>query len=82
MRLAPEGIGVFEVRPGIVATDMTAPVAERYGSPHPRGARPGTPLGDARGRRPRAVVAVCDGRLGFATGSVIQADGGLSIGRL
>jgi len=30
VRLAPEGIAVFEVRPGIIRTDMTAPVAGRY----------------------------------------------------
>lgn len=81
VRLAPEGIGVFEVRPGIIATDMTAPVAERYEALIRDGLVParrwGTPEDVAA-----AIVALCDGRLGFSTGSVIQADGGLSIGRL
>jgi len=81
LRLAPHGIAVFEVRPGIIRTDMTAPVAGRYdeaiGSglvPMARWGEPGD-IGDA-------VAGLAFGRFAFATGSVIAADGGLSLPRL
>ena len=81
VRLAPEGIAVFEVRPGIIRTDMTAAVAGRYDRRSPtawcRRGRWGEAADvglDRRGARRRAVR--------FATGSVIAADGGLSIPRL
>ena len=52
LRLAPHGIGVFEVRPGIIRTPMTAPVAERYEREIARH-HPDRPVGRARRRRAR-----------------------------
>ena len=80
-RLAKDGIGVFELRPGIIATDMTAGVKEKYTARIEGGlvpaARWGAPsdIGDA-------VVPLVNGQMAFASGAVIPADGGLSIHRL
>jgi NAD(P)-dependent dehydrogenase (short-subunit alcohol dehydrogenase family) len=80
-RLAPNGIPVYEVRPGIVATDMTAAVKEQYDRRIADGlvpeARWGTP--DDVGR---AVAALLRGDVPYATGSVLHIDGGLSVPRL
>jgi 3-oxoacyl-[acyl-carrier protein] reductase len=81
VRLAPEGIGVFEVRPGIIRTDMTAPVAGRYDEAIAGGLVPARRWGEASDIG--AIVAgLASGQFAFATGSVIAADGGLSIARL
>lgn len=81
LRLAAEGISVFEVRPGIIRTDMTAGVAERYDRLIADGLVPARRWGE--GADVGAVVAaLAAGRMGFATGSVINADGGLSVPRL
>ena len=51
-RLAEHGINVYEIRPGVIETDMTGPVKERYDQLiHNRGAHPDPPLGTAGGRR-------------------------------
>ena len=80
-RLAPEGIGVFELRPGIIDTAMTAGVRDRYQPMIDAGLVParrwGTP-GDIG----QIALALAEGRMGFATGAVIPVDGGLSIPRL
>ncbi|MGV0876906.1 3-ketoacyl-ACP reductase [Martelella sp. FLE1502] len=80
-RLAPENIGVFDIRPGIIETGMTAGVKEKYTARIEAGlvpaARWGTPEDVAA-----AVLPLARGDLAFATGSVIAADGGLSISRL
>lgn len=80
-RLAPHGIPVFEVRPGIIATDMTAGVKEMYDRRIADGLVP-----EARWGQPedvgRVVAALLRGDLPYATGSVIRVDGGLSIPRL
>jgi 3-oxoacyl-[acyl-carrier protein] reductase len=80
-RLAIPGIPVFEVRPGIIATDMTAGVRDLYDARIADGLVP-----DMRWGRPedvgRAVAALLRGDLPYATGSVIHVDGGLSIPRL
>lgn len=81
LRLAPLGIGVFEVRPGVIRTPMTESVAGQYeqriaGGLVPMG-RWGYPEDVAR-----AVAALATGQLGFATGTVINVDGALSIPRL
>ena len=80
-RLASAGIGVFELRPGIVATPMTAGVSAKYdalieGGLVPAG-RWGQPLDIGR-----AVLPLVRGEMAFSTGSVIAVDGGLSIPRL
>jgi 3-oxoacyl-[acyl-carrier protein] reductase len=81
LRLAPEGIAVFDVRPGIIRTDMTAGVAEVYDRKIADGLVPARRWGE-REDVARVVAALARGEFGFATGSVIDVDGGLSIPRL
>lgn len=81
LRLAPENIGVFEVRPGIIRTDMTAGVSEKYDRLIEGGLVPARRWGEGADVA-RVVAALAGGQLGFATGSVINADGGLSLPRL
>lgn len=80
LRLAPHGIGVFEVRPGIIRTAMTDGVAAEYDQRIAGGlvpmARWGTPQDVAR-----AVTALATGQFAFSTGSVINVDGALSVPR-
>lgn len=77
-RLAPEGIGVFEVRPGIIETDMVAPVLDKYKRLAEEGLLPQGRLG-----RPEdvalAVRAVADGNLDYSAGQVIDVDGGFHL---
>jgi len=80
VRLAPEGIGVFEVRPGIIRTDMTAGVAARYDAHISDGLVPARRWGEARDVA-RAVVALAQPGLSFATGSVVHVDGALAVPR-
>lgn len=80
-RLAPEGIPVFEVRPGIIHTDMTAPVAERYDAAIAGGLVPQRRWGEPDDVA-RVVVALARGDFDYATGSVIDVGGGLHIPRL
>ncbi|HEX6012905.1 MAG TPA: 3-ketoacyl-ACP reductase [Geminicoccaceae bacterium] len=80
LRLAADGIGVFEVRPGIIRTDMTAGVSEKYDRLLAEGLVPMRRWGE--GTDVAAIVAsLASGRLNFATGSVLSPDGGLSIER-
>jgi NAD(P)-dependent dehydrogenase (short-subunit alcohol dehydrogenase family) len=81
-RLAEYGINVYEIRPGIIATDMTEDVKEKYdrlileegilpikrwGSPEDIG---------------NAVSVLCSGKLAYSTGEVINVDGGFHVRRL
>jgi NAD(P)-dependent dehydrogenase (short-subunit alcohol dehydrogenase family) len=79
--LAPHGINVYEVRPGIISTDMTAVVKEKYDALIEDGITPirrwGTPFDVGR-----AVSAIAEGLLPFSTGEVINVDGGFHIQRL
>ncbi len=81
LRLAPLGVGVFEVRPGVIRTAMTAGVTDKYDRLIADGLVPmrrwGVPE-DIAG----VVASLAGGRLAFATGSVINVDGALSIPRL
>jgi 3-oxoacyl-[acyl-carrier protein] reductase len=81
VRLAGEGIGVYEIRPGIVATDMTGPVKEKYDRMIAEGLTPiarwGTPEDVGR-----AVVAIAKDQFPFSTGEVFNVDGGFHIRRL
>jgi NAD(P)-dependent dehydrogenase (short-subunit alcohol dehydrogenase family) len=81
LRLAEDGIGVFEVRPGIIRTDMTAGVSGKYDRLIGEGLVPMKRWGEA-GDIGAIVASLASGKFGFATGSVIDADGGLSIARL
>ena len=80
-RLASEGILVNEICPGIIATGMTAVVKEKYDKLIAEGLVPagrwGQPADIAK-----AVMALCDGTLGYTTGQSIIADGGMHIRRL
>jgi len=80
-RLAEFNIDVFEVRPGIIQTDMTAGVKEKYDRLFEQGInlqkRWGQP--DDVGR---AVATLARGDIPYATGQVINVDGGLTVQRL
>ncbi|MBA1140767.1 3-ketoacyl-ACP reductase [Mesorhizobium neociceri] len=81
LRLAPENIGVFELRPGIIRTDMTAGVTAKYNALIDGGLVPAKRWGEASDIG--AVVAtLAAGKLGFSTGSIINVDGALSVPRL
>lgn len=80
-RLAEYGINVYEIRPGIIATDMTAPVKEKYDKLIGEGLTPikrwGTPEDVGK-----AVAAIAADLLPFSTGEIINVDGGFHIRRL
>lgn len=80
-RLAADGVPVYDVRPGIIATDMTAAVKEAYDRRIAEGLVP-----ERRWGQPddvgRAVAALLRGDVPYATGTVIHVDGGLAIPRL
>ncbi|HZT81017.1 MAG TPA: 3-ketoacyl-ACP reductase [Gemmataceae bacterium] len=80
LRLADHGIRVFEVRPGVIDTDMTAGARERYTHLIAEGLTPirrwGTPADVGR-----AVAALATGAIPFSTGDVINVDGGFHLRR-
>lgn len=80
-RLAEYGIPVNEIRPGIIATDMTSKVQEKYDALIEGGLLPlkrwGTPEDIAA-----AVLALCSGALPYVTGQSLDVDGGFHIRRL
>lgn len=78
LRLAKAGIGVFEVRPGIIRTPMTAGVAQKYEARFAEGLVPMQRWGETDDVA-QAVAQLAAGALQFATGSVLHVDGGLSI---
>ena len=81
LRLAPENIGVFEVRPGIIRTDMTASVSAKYDALIDGGLVPAKRWGEASDIG-AVVAALASGKFGFSTGSIIDVDGALSVPRL
>jgi 3-oxoacyl-[acyl-carrier protein] reductase len=81
LRLADAGIAAFEVRPGVIRTEMTSAVGARYDRLIDGGLVPMRRWGEADDVG-RVVAALAGGAFAFATGSVVQADGGLSIHRL
>jgi 3-oxoacyl-[acyl-carrier protein] reductase len=78
VRLAEYGIGVFEIQPGVIATDMTQGVKEKYDRMFAEGLAPisrwGTPSDVGK-----AVVAVAMGLFPYSTGQVFNVDGGFHI---
>jgi NAD(P)-dependent dehydrogenase (short-subunit alcohol dehydrogenase family) len=78
VRLAEHGIGVYEIQPGVIATDMTGAVKEKYDRLFADGL---TPIG--RWGEPsdigKAVVAVAIGLFPYSTGQVFNVDGGFHI---
>jgi len=81
VRLAPVGIPVYEVRPGIIATDMTAVVKDVYDARIADGLVPERRWGQPEDIG-RTVAALLRGDVPYATGTVIHVDGGLALGRL
>ena len=81
LRLAGDGIQVFELRPGIMATDMTAGVKEKYDALVAGGAVPmrrwGVPEDVGL-----AVGSILAGDFPYSTGEIIYLDGGLHLPRL
>lgn len=81
VRLADQGIGVFDIRPGIIATDMTAGVQAKYDKLIAEGLllqkRWGTPEDIGK-----ACAAVAEGYLDYATGAAIEVGGGFGVHRL
>ncbi|MCX7028401.1 MAG: 3-ketoacyl-ACP reductase [Spirochaetes bacterium] len=81
VRLAPCGIQVYEIRPGIMATDMTSGVKAKYDAFLAQGIVPQNRWG-----RPKdlglAVCALLEGKFPFSTGTVIDLDGGFHLSRL
>ena len=81
-RLAEYGINVYEIRPGVIATDLTSVVKDKYDrlildeglTPIKRW---GTPEDIGK-----AVVAIAEGLFPFSTGEVINVDGGFHLHRL
>jgi 3-oxoacyl-[acyl-carrier protein] reductase len=80
-RLAEHGILVYEIRPGVIATDMTGPVQAKYDKLIAEGLTPiqrwGTPEDIGK-----AVAALAQDALPFSTGEVLNVDGGFHLRRL
>ena len=81
LRLADTCISVFDIRPGIIRSEMPAGVAAKYDALIAGGLVPMKRWGEPEDIG-KAVAALATGRFAFATGSVIDLDGGLSIGKL
>jgi len=77
-RLAESGIKVFEIRPGIVRTDMIAKVEKAYEEKIAAGLLPQRRMGEGSDVA-LAVRAICDGLLDYSTGQVINVDGGFHL---
>ena len=80
-RLAEHGVPVYEVRPGVIDTDMTAGVHDAYDRRISDGLVPERRWGQPEDVG-KAVAALVRGDLPYATGTVIHVDGGLSVPRL
>ena len=78
VRLAEFGIGVFEIQPGIIATDMTGPVQAKYDALFAQGLAPinrwGQPVDVGQ-----CVVAIANGHFPYSTGQVFHVDGGFHL---
>jgi NAD(P)-dependent dehydrogenase (short-subunit alcohol dehydrogenase family) len=80
-RLAVYGIPVYEVRPGLFHTDMSAPVKEKYDRLIADGLTVENRWGEPE-EVGRAVAMLARGDLSYATGNVLKIDGGLTLRRL
>jgi 3-oxoacyl-[acyl-carrier protein] reductase len=80
-RLGAEGIPVYEIRPGVIKSDMTAGVAEKYDRLIAQGlcvqSRWGQPEDVGK-----AVAAIARGDFPYSTGQIFMVDGGLTMPRL
>jgi NAD(P)-dependent dehydrogenase (short-subunit alcohol dehydrogenase family) len=80
-RLAEYGINVYEIRPGIIATDMTGPVKAKYDKLIGEGLLPLARWGQPEDIG-KAVLAIASGLLPYSTGQVLDVDGGFHLRRL
>ncbi|MDH3251774.1 MAG: 3-ketoacyl-ACP reductase [Ignavibacteria bacterium] len=81
VRLASEGIQVFELRPGIMETDMTSAVKEKYDALLAEGLVPQRRWGQPEDVG-RAVGAILQGAFPYSTGEVLYVDGGMHVRQL
>ena len=77
-RLAEAGVKVFEIRPGIIRTDMIAKVEQAYDEKIAAGLLPQRRMGEGNDVA-KAVRAIADGLLDYSTGQVLNVDGGFSL---
>jgi 3-oxoacyl-[acyl-carrier protein] reductase len=77
-RLAAHGIGVFEIRPGVIRTDMIAAVEDVYEKRIADGLLPQRRMGEGSDVA-RAVRAIANGLLDYSTGQVLNVDGGFHL---
>lgn len=80
VRLGPENIAVYDVQPGLIATDMTAPVIEHY----EQRAKDGLTLFPRVGQPEdmgRIIASLATGKLPYTTGQAISADAGMLVPR-
>ena len=80
-RLASEGINVYEIQPGVIATDMTGAVKEKYDKLFADGLTPINRWGQPSDVG-RAVAAIATGHFPYSTGQVFEVDGGFHLHRL
>jgi NAD(P)-dependent dehydrogenase (short-subunit alcohol dehydrogenase family) len=80
-RLGDAGIRVYEVRPGVIRTAMTAVVKDKYDARFAAGAAPIARWGEPEDVG-RTVAALAEGALAYTTGEVVHVDGGWSLFRL
>jgi len=80
-RLTEYGINVYEIQPGIIQTDMTEPVTEKYDKLISDGLIPQNRWGYPEDIG-KAVVALASGSFNYSTGLVLEISGGMNINRL
>ncbi len=80
-RLAGEGINVYEIQPGVIATDMTGAVKEKYDQLFADGLTPINRWGQPSDVG-KAVAAIARGGFPYSTGQVFEVDGGFHLHRL
>ena len=80
-RLAENGVSVIEIRPGIIETDMTSSVKEKYEKLISEGITPINRMGQPEDIA-KCVVSIAQGNFDFCTGTVIDCDGGFNVRRL
>ena len=80
-RLANEGINVYEIQPGVIVTDMTGAVKEKYDKLFADGLTPINRWGQPSDVG-KAVAAIAMGHFPYSTGQVFEVDGGFHLHRL
>jgi 3-oxoacyl-[acyl-carrier protein] reductase len=77
-RLAQQNVQVFEIRPGIIRTDMIAAVEDVYEQKIANGMLPQRRMGESADVA-RTVRAIADGHLDYSTGQILNVDGGFHL---